>query len=151
MRILLLILMVVWLCDPLTAQQQTYFRGDVSDESGNKLQQVSIRQLSTGLLFKSGMGGRFGITSNAIVDSFYFSLVGYQPEKWVGRADSFLTIRLRLLPPSLLSPDRPRLASRTTNMSRQEQRRAYVGNETFFACRKSVDQPYAVSHYRAGP
>jgi Ca-activated chloride channel family protein len=131
MRILLLILMVVWLCDPLTAQQQTYFRGDVSDESGNKLQQVSIRQLSTGLLFKSGMGGRFGITSNAIVDSFYFSLVGYQPEKWVGRADSFLTIRLRLLPPSLLSPDRPRLASRTTNMSRQEQRRAYVGNETY--------------------
>ena len=131
MRILLLALLVVWLCRPLAAQQQTYFRGEVSDESGNKLQQVSIRQLSTGLLFKSGMGGRFGITSNAVVDSFYFSFGGYQSEKWVGRADSFLQIRLRILPPSLSNPDRPRLSSRTSNMSRQEERRAYVGNETY--------------------
>lgn len=131
MRICLLTLMVIWLCTPIWAQQQTYFRGEVSDESGNKLQQVSIRQLSTGLLFKSGMGGRFGITSNAIVDSFYFSFPGYQPEKWIGKADSFLQIRLRVLPPSLSNPDRPRLVSRTNNMSRQEERRAYVGNETY--------------------
>jgi Ca-activated chloride channel family protein len=131
MRILLLALLVGWWCSPLAAQQQTYFRGEVSDEAGNKLQQVSIRQLSTGLLFKSGMGGRFGITSNAIVDSFYFSFVGYQPQKWIGKADSFLMIRLRVLPPSLSNPDRPRLSSRTTNMSRQEERRAYVGNETY--------------------
>jgi len=139
MRILLLALLVGWLFGPLAAQQQTYFRGEVSDESGNRLQQVSIRQLSTGLLFKSGMGGRFGITSNAIVDSFYFSYNGYQPEKWVGKADSFLQIRLRLLPPSLTTPERPRLSSRTNNMSRQEERRAYVGNETYMSL---VENPW---------
>lgn len=131
MRTLLLALLVGWLSCSVLAQQQTYFRGEVSDESGNKLQQVSIRQLSTGLLFKTGMGGRFGISSNAVVDSFYFSLEGYQPEKWSGTADAFLQIRLRLLPSSLSNPDRPRLSSRTANMSRQDERRAFFGNETY--------------------
>ena len=131
MRTVLLVLLAGWLCGSLKAQQQTYFRGEVTDESGNPLQQVSIRQLSTGLLFKSGAGGRFGITSNVIIDSFYFSIEGYQSEKWYGSADAFLRIRLRLLPPSLLNPDRPRLSSRTNNMSRQDERRAFVGNETY--------------------
>jgi Ca-activated chloride channel family protein len=133
MRTVLVALLLGWLCSPLAAQQQVYFRGEVSDESGNKLQQVSIRQLSTGLLFKSGMGGRFGITSNATIDSFYISFDGYQPEKWVGTADGFILIRLRLLPPALANPDRPRLSSRTSNMSRQEERRAFIGNETYTA------------------
>jgi len=131
MRTLLLALLVGWLSCSVLAQQQTYFRGEVSDESGNTLQQVSIRQLSTGFLFKTGMGGRFGISSNAVVDSFYFSLEGYQPEKWSGTADAFLQIRLRLLPSSLSNPDRPRLSSRTANMSRQDERRAFIGNETY--------------------
>ncbi|MFM8591614.1 MAG: von Willebrand factor type A domain-containing protein [Sphingomonadales bacterium] len=131
MRTLLLALLVGWLSCSVLAQQQTYFRGEVSDESGNTLQQVSIRQLSTGFLFKTGMGGRFGISSNAVVDSFYFSLEGYQPEKWSGTADAFLQIRLRLLPSSLSNPDRPRLSSRTANMSRQDERRVFFGNETY--------------------
>ena len=131
MRSVLFVLMFGCLCSAASAQQQYYFRGEVSDESGNLLQQVAIRQLSTGLLFKSGMAGRFGITSNALVDSFSFSLEGYQSEKWVGTAASFLQIRLKLLPPSLANPDRPRLSSRTNNMSRQEQRNAFVGNETY--------------------
>lgn len=131
MRTLLLALLVGWLSCSVLAQQQTYFRGEVSDESGNTLQQVSIRQLSTGFLFKTGMGGRFGISSNAVVDSFYFSLEGYQPEKWSGTADAFLQIRLRLLPSSLSNPDRPRLSSRTANMSRQDERRVFIGNETY--------------------
>jgi hypothetical protein len=131
MRSVLFVLMFGCLCSAASAQQQYYFRGEVSDESGNLLQQVAIRQLSTGLLFKSGMAGRFGITSNALVDSFSFSLEGYQSEKWVGTAASFLQIRLKLLSPSLANPDRPRLSSRTNNMSRQEQRNAFVGNETY--------------------
>ena len=139
MRSVLFVLLFVCGCTAVAAQQQYYFRGEVSDESGNLLQQVSIRQLSTGLLFKSGMAGRFGITSNALVDSFTFSIEGYQPEKWVGMATSFLQIRLKLLPPSLRTPDRPRLSSRTNNMSRQEERRAFVGNETYTAL---VENPW---------
>ncbi|MFM7646084.1 MAG: von Willebrand factor type A domain-containing protein [Sphingomonadales bacterium] len=131
MRTALIALMVGWGCSSLAAQQQVYFRGEVSDESGNKLQQVSIRQLSTGLLFKTGMNGRFGITSNATIDSFYISFYGYQPEKWIGAADDFIQIRLRLLPPALANPDRPQLSSRTNTMSRQEERRVFIGNETY--------------------
>lgn len=142
MRPWLLIVLIGWLGTPLAAQQQYYYRGEVSDESGNRLQQVAIRQLSTGLLFKSGMGGRFGITSNTAVDSFYFSLDGYQPEKWVGTADAFLQIKLKVLPASLIAPDRPRLLSRTTNLSRQEDRKAYVGNETYTSL---VENPWVNS------
>ena len=133
MRTVLLILLTGWLCGKAAAQSSYYFRGTVSDEAGNPLQQVTIRQLSTGLSFKSGAAGRFGITSITPLDSFSFSLEGYQTEKWVGSSASFLQIRLKIVSSSFRSADRPSLSSRTTNLSRQEERKAFLGNETYTA------------------
>jgi Ca-activated chloride channel family protein len=131
MRTVLLVLLAGWLCGAATAQQSFYFRGAVSDEAGNPLQQVTIRQLSTGSLFKTGVGGRFAITASTTVDSFSFSLEGFQTEKWVGSSSAVLQIRLKITTASPRTPDRPSLSSRTTNMSRQEERRAFFGNETY--------------------
>lgn len=129
-RLLLLLLCGGWFL-AASAQPQFYYRGEVTDEAGNPLQNVAIRQLSTGLLFKSGNTGRFGITSNVAIDSFYFLLDGYVPEKWSGNADALLRIRLKLIPPAQRKPEIPRLSSRTSNLSRQEQRKWYAGDETY--------------------
>jgi Ca-activated chloride channel family protein len=58
--------------------QQFYLRGEVRDEGGNLLQNVNIRQQSTGYLFRTGNSGSFGILSSKESDTLIFTYEGYQ-------------------------------------------------------------------------
>jgi Ca-activated chloride channel family protein len=71
---------LIWSVGSSVSGQQYYLRGEVKDESGNALQNVVILQPRTGYIYKSGTTGTFGITTNALIDTFQFSLTGYKPE-----------------------------------------------------------------------
>ncbi len=77
-------------------------RGVVKDEAGNVLQNVTILQHKTGYVFKSGSEGTFGIAINQQIDTFSFSLDGYQKEKIVVNADNYINAKLKKLSGLLL-------------------------------------------------
>ncbi|MCR6719094.1 MAG: hypothetical protein NVV59_02140 [Chitinophagaceae bacterium] len=74
------ILLCLFLCLPAISQQY-YLRGEVKDEAGNPLQNVTILSHRTGYVYKSGGMGSFGIISANRIDTFTFSLDGYKKEK----------------------------------------------------------------------
>jgi len=111
--------------------QEYYIRGEVRDVSGNPLQNVQIRQSSTGLLFRTGTLGSFGFSSRIQSDSLQFSLEGYRTELIVSKGVEFLRIILRPLPAGSRQPERTRLASRTSNMTREEHKKWFTGEETY--------------------
>ncbi|MEY3590495.1 MAG: hypothetical protein RLZZ466_1015 [Bacteroidota bacterium] len=111
--------------------QEYYIRGEVRDLSGNPLQNVQIRQSSTGLLFRTGTWGSFGFSSRIQSDSLQFSLEGYRTELIVSKGVEFLRIILRPLPAGSRQPERTRLASRTSNMTREEHKKWFTGEETY--------------------
>src|SRR5688572_1415209 len=88
----------IWFCLLVSVSarcQQFYLRGEVKDESGNPLQNVTILHLRSGFVYKSGSIGSFGIAIGQQVDTFNFSLDGYRPEKVVANADNYLTVQLK--------------------------------------------------------
>ncbi len=111
--------------------QEYYIRGEVRDVSGNPLQNVQIRQSSTGLLFRTGTWGSFGFSSRIQSDSLQFSLEGYRTELIASKGVEFLRITLRPLPAGARQPERTRLASRTSNMTREEHKKWFTGEETY--------------------
>jgi len=111
--------------------QQYYLRGEVKDESGNILQNVTILQHKTGYLFRSGTQGTFGILTNHQVDTFSFSFEGYRAEKLVLNADNYASIRLKLLPANASSNRRDKLSSLTKDLDKEEQKNWYTGDETY--------------------
>jgi Ca-activated chloride channel family protein len=111
--------------------QQFYLRGEVRDEKGNLLQNVNIRQQSTGYLFRTGNSGSFGITSKKESDTLVFSYEGFQKEEVIVKADKYLNLNLKLLPAIASSSRKNRLASLTKDLSRENQRKWYTGEETY--------------------
>lgn len=111
--------------------QQFYLRGEVKDESGNILQNVSILQHKTGYVFRSGTQGTFGILSNFQIDTFSFSFEGYRTEKMVLNTDNYASIRLKLLPANASSSRRDKLASLTKDLDKEEQKTWFTGEETY--------------------
>ncbi len=111
--------------------QQYYFRGEVRDESGNVLQNVTILQHKTGYIFRSGSSGTFGIISNQQVDTFSFSLEGYRGEKLVANADNYVSVKLKIMPTSSSNVRRDKLASLTKNLEKEEQKTWFTGEETY--------------------
>ena len=111
--------------------QQFYLRGEVRDEKGNLLQNVNIQQQSTGYLFRTGNSGSFGITSRKEADTLLFSYEGFQKEQVVVRADKYFTLNLKPLPAVASSSKKNRLASLTKDLSRENQRKWYSGDETY--------------------
>jgi Ca-activated chloride channel homolog len=111
--------------------QQFYLRGEVRDESGNLLQNVNIRQSSTGYIFRTGNSGSFGIPSRKAADTLLFSYEGYQKEQVIVRSDKYITLSLKLLPSIVSSNKKSKLASLTQDLSRDQQRKWYSGNETY--------------------
>ncbi len=93
-------------CGGTICAQQFYLRGEVKDESGNPLQNVTILQPRTGFLFKTGTYGSFGIITNKESDTLAFSLDGYQKEKLIVSADNYVTVRLKLVQTSASTPRR---------------------------------------------
>lgn len=112
------------------ASQQYYVRGEVKDESGNILQNVVILQHRTGYVFRSGSSGTFGILAHQQIDTFSFTLDGYQKECIVLNADKYASVKLKRLSASS-SSSRGKLSSLTRNLNNEEQRHWYAGDETY--------------------
>jgi Ca-activated chloride channel homolog len=106
-------------------------RGEVKDESGNILQNVTILQHKTGYVFRSGTQGTFGILSNYQVDTFSFSFEGYRTEKMVLNTDNYASIRMKLLPANASSSRRDKLSSLTKDLDKEEQKTWFTGEETY--------------------
>ena len=130
MKAACLILSILIACSS-TFSQQFYLRGEVKDESGNPLQNVTILHLRTGYIYKSGGQGTFGIINTQQSDTFSFSKDGYRPEKMLMKAENYLSIKLKLLPSSSTTARRDKLASLTKDMARDEQRKWFAGDETY--------------------
>lgn len=111
--------------------QQYYIRGEVKDESGNILQNVTILQHNSGYIFRSGSSGTFGIISKQPVDTFSFSMDGYLKEKVVVTADSYVRVKLKLLPAAMNNSRRDKLASLTLGLDKEEQKNWFTGDETY--------------------
>ncbi len=111
--------------------QQYYVRGEVKDEAGNVLQNVTITQHKTGYIFRSGFSGTFGIVANHQKDTFSFSLEGYYPEKLFVDADEYIRVKMKLLPASAANSRRDKLSSLTKNLDKEDQRSWYNGDETY--------------------
>lgn len=125
-HIVLFILSSLSLC-----AQQYYLRGEVKDESGNVLQNVSILQHKTGYLFRSGTAGTFGIISHQKFDTLSFSLEGYKTEKAIVDADNYISVKLKLLPTSVTNIRRDKLSSLTKDLQKDEQKTWFTGEETY--------------------
>ena len=111
--------------------QQFYLRGEVRDEGGNLLQNVNIKQQSTGYLFRTGNSGSFGIPSSKVSDTLFFTYEGFQKEQVVVKSDKFLTLYLKILPSIASSNKKNKLASLTKDLSRENQKKWYSGDETY--------------------
>jgi Ca-activated chloride channel homolog len=106
-------------------------RGVVKDETGNALQNVVILQHKTGYIFKSGSEGTFGIATNQQVDTFSFSLDGYQKEKILVNADNYVNAKLKKIPASIANARRDKLSSLTKNLGKEVQKSWFSGDETY--------------------
>lgn len=111
--------------------QQFYFRGEVKDEAGNLLQNVTILHHGTGYVYHTGSHGLFGIMNNRDKDTLTFSLDGFFKEKVVAFAGRFNSIRLKSLPASSTTIKKDKLASLTKDLAREMQRKWYAGDETY--------------------
>lgn len=112
--------------------QQFYLRGEVKDESGTSLPNVTILSLRTGYLYRSGGGGAFGIISSQKTDTFSFSLDGYRKETVAINNENFVTVRLKAQPLSGNSLQRQnRLISLTRGMLKEERNKWLAGDETY--------------------
>lgn len=124
-------ILLLWLGGILPAQaQQYYIRGEVKDEKGIALQNVSITQHSTGFVYRSGSQGGFGILTNQTADSLTFSIDGYYKQTIYAKADIYNVAQLKLIPVGA-SIRRDKLASLTQNLARESQRKWFMGDETY--------------------
>jgi Ca-activated chloride channel homolog len=106
-------------------------RGEVKDEGGNILQNVTILQHRTGYIFRSGSLGTFGIVTNFQVDTFSFSLEGYRTERMVLNTENYINIKLKQLPTSASTSRRDKLSSLTKDLDKDEQKTWFLGDETY--------------------
>jgi Ca-activated chloride channel family protein len=124
----------ILLCLSITSSawcQQFYFRGEVKDESGNPLQNVTILNVRTGYVYKSGAQGSFGIITTQQVDTFNISLDGYKAERLVANAENYTTVRLKILPLAASAMRRNKLSSFINGMGKEDQRIWFAGDETY--------------------
>lgn len=125
----LIFLFVFW--NSFVFAQQFYIRGEVKDENGNPLQNVVILQQRTGLIFRTGIYGSFGIISSCKKDTFNVSLTGYETEKVIADADNYTTVKLKLTPVSKATVRKNKLSSFTLDLEKNEQKKWFAGDETY--------------------
>jgi Ca-activated chloride channel family protein len=110
--------------------QQYYMKGEVRDEAGNPLQNVSIVLQSTGYVYYSGVSGSFGIVTNKLHDTIILSLSGYEKQKGFANASGYINIVLKKA--VLSKNDRIyKLSSVTKNLQRETQQQWFTGDETY--------------------
>lgn len=111
--------------------QDYYIRGETRDEAGNILQNVKILQQTTGLIFRSGSYGTFGITTKNRPDTFLFSLDGFRSERVVVNSDDYVKVQLKIAPTTNINVKKDKLSSLTKDLSRDVQRKWFTGDETY--------------------
>lgn len=111
--------------------QEYYIRGEIRDEAGNILQNVKITQQTTGLIFRSGSYGTFGVLTKHKPDTLDFSLDGYRTERVYVTNDDYLKINLKVASSTTLHVKKDKLASLTKDLSRDVQRNWFTGDETY--------------------
>lgn len=111
--------------------QQFYLRGEVKDESGLPLQNVTILQHSTGFIYKTGNYGSFGIVTNKVSDTLTFSLNGYQKNCMAVNSEKYQAVQLKRIPTSAAIQRRDRLSSLTKDLARETQKKWYTGEESY--------------------
>jgi Ca-activated chloride channel family protein len=110
--------------------QQYYIKGEVKDEAGNVLQNVSIINAGNGYLFYTGSSGSFGFTSIHKTDTLIFSLEGFQKKKLAVSADAFATIILKRAV-GVKKVSMYKLSSLTKDLTRETQQQWFAGDETY--------------------
>ena len=109
--------------------QQYYIKGEVRDESGVPVQNVSIVLHSTGYKYYSGATGSFGIVTRKLIDTLTFTMDGYQKQV-VPAQGQLLQVTLKKLQ-SAKTRREFTLASFTRNLQRETQRKWFAGEETY--------------------
>jgi len=122
---------IFFFCFVTAKAQDFYIRGETKDEAGNILQNVKIVQQTTGLIFRTGSYGTFGITGKTRPDTLLFSLDGYRSERVVVNSDDFLKVQLKIAPATVIHVRKDKLSSLTKDLSRDVQRRWFTGDETY--------------------
>ncbi len=111
--------------------QSHYLRGEVKDESGKALQNVTILNKRTGYTYKSGGAGTFGIIQTQQKDSFLFSLPGFIEVLLYLDADKYASVKLKAASGKISNTNVPKLASFTTGLARRDQKKWFAGEETY--------------------
>ncbi|TMI64501.1 MAG: VWA domain-containing protein [Bacteroidetes bacterium] len=111
--------------------QDYYIRGETRDEAGNILQNVKILQQTTGLIFRSGSYGTFGITTKNKPDTFLFSLDGFRSERVVVNSEEYVKVQLKIAPTTNINVKKDKLSSLTKDLSREVQRKWFTADETY--------------------
>lgn len=124
-------ILVFLLAGPSLFGQQFYIRGEVRDESGNPLQNVSILLHATGYVYHTGPYGSFGILTDRSTDTLSFWMDGYQKEKRVVDPDNYVSVRLKLNSTSSSNIHRNKLASFTRGLNKDIQKQWFTGDETY--------------------
>lgn len=110
--------------------QQYYTKGQVRDEGGAPLQNVTMLLHSSGYLYKSGSDGGFGIMTAANTDTLTIFREGYQKEKRIISAGKFNDIVLKKTV-VVKSAASNKLSSLTQNLRREDQQILFAGDETY--------------------
>jgi Ca-activated chloride channel homolog len=77
---------------------QYYLTGEVKGFHGDKLQNVAITALSTGVVYLSGLSGEFRIISRQEEDTLTFSADGYETYTTAIHTMGFLQVTLKMIP-----------------------------------------------------
>ena len=126
-----LISIAIFFCSLPVFSQEYYIRGETRDEAGNVLQNVKIHQQTTGLIFRSGSYGTFGITTKNRPDTFLFSLDGFRSERIIINSEEFVKVQLKIAPTTNINVKKDKLSSLTKDLSRDVQRKWFTGDETY--------------------
>lgn len=114
----------------LALSQQFYLKGQIKDEGGSPLQNVTILLHSSGYLYRSGSDGGFGIITHVKTDTLTIFREGYQKDVRIINADIFNNITLKKAVIIKNTPSN-KLVSFTQNLGRDDQQLWFTGDETY--------------------
>lgn len=120
------------------ANGQYYLRGEIKNEKGENLQNVNIRLHSDKLLYKSGVGGGFGISSTLKNDSITVSADGYETVTSGISAAKYLEVIMKQLSANA-SKNRPKLISITKDNHFASKYSWFVSDESYFSLIENED------------
>jgi Ca-activated chloride channel homolog len=123
------ILSFILLCK--LSNSQYYYRGDLLDEKHKPVPNVNIYIHSTKVMVSAGSSGSFGIMSpQPKVDTFTFSVDGYEKLKAAVYADKYNNIKLTLLG-SVANLQKNKLSSFVKDFQFKRQTSYTLGSETY--------------------